>query len=48
MYENEQVNIYWDIPEYTGNDKETLNTTLKHPDRKICLREEKKIYLIEM
>ena len=48
MYENERVNIYWDIPEYTGNDKETLNTRLKRPDGKICLREEKKIYLVEM
>ena len=46
-YENETTKLYWDIPEYYGNEEEEEERTLR-PDGKIILEKKKKIYVIEM
>ena len=45
-YENKNISIYWDIPEYTG-DLEESETNLKRPDGKIILHNEKIIFILE-
>ena len=47
-YENEQYSVFWDIPEYTGRDKDEGESTLARPDGKVILKSDKKIFLIEM
>ena len=53
-YRNDQVEFWWDVPEYTGRDSEhTGSDTKKGPPRpdgklRICSETEKKIYLIEI
>ena len=46
MYENDKYIVYWNIPEFSGKDGETLKERAT-PDGKIILKKEKKIYLIE-
>ena len=46
MYENDKYIVYWNIPEFSGKDGETLKERAT-PDGKIVLKKEKKIYLIE-
>ena len=43
---NELVSLYWDIPEYYGNDNDDIENNLSRPDAKIYCKSEKKI--IEM
>ena len=47
-YNSELVSIYWDIPEYYGNDNEDVENNLSRPDAKIYFKNEKKIVVIEM
>ena len=47
-YENDQVEIHWDIPEFSGAGEEIDEDKLKRPDGKLKLKLEKKIYLIEI
>ena len=46
-YENGNMVVYWDIPEYTGHDDEKEEHVLR-PDGKIVLKEKKCIYVLEM
>ena len=46
-YENETTKVYWDIPEYYGNEEDEEDRTLR-PDGKIILEEKKKMYVLEM
>ena len=47
-YENENIRFWWNIPEYTGRDQESLQPP--RPDGKLMItnESEKSIYLIEM
>ena len=45
-YSNDNYEMYWDIPEYSGKDEETIDGSAR-PDGKIVMHEEKKIFLIE-
>ena len=46
-YENDDLEVFWDIPEYSGYDNETGNGPLR-PDGKIINKPEKTIYVLEM
>ena len=46
-YENENITMYWDIPEYSGHEDELDENTLR-PDGKIIIKSEKCIYVLEM
>ena len=46
-YENEDVVVYWDIPEYSGHMDEEDDKVLR-PDGKIVLKKQKQIYVLEM
>ena len=46
MYENQEVTITWDIPEYSGYEISD-NTRPPRPDGKIILHKEKKIFVLE-
>jgi len=45
-YENEEVMLLWDIPEYTGNEEDNDEELLR-PDGKLILKNEKVIYVLE-
>ena len=45
-YSNERYELYWDIPEYSGKYKETIEDSAR-PDGKIVMHQEKKIFLIK-
>ena len=47
MYENEQLVLYWDIPEFSGYPDEEEEHTLR-PDGKLIMKEEKAIWVLEM
>ena len=47
LYENNDVTVYWDIPEYQGHDDEEDDKVLR-PDGKILRKDVKKIYVLEM
>ena len=47
-YENEEVSIHWDIPDYTGVDENVEDDKLRRPDGKIKMKRDKKIFLVEM
>ena len=46
-YENEIAEFWWDTPEYQGN-KEEDDTKLFRPDAKLRLKQEQKIFILEM
>ena len=46
-YSNEDIDVYWDIPEYSGHENEDEDRT-QRPDGKIVLKKEKQIYVLEM
>ena len=46
-YENKNIFVFWDIPEYTGHDDEQEEKALR-PDGKIIRNDTKKIYVLEM
>ena len=46
-YENDNVVVHWDIPEYTGHVDE-VEQHAQRPDGKIELKKEKRIYVLEM
>ena len=46
-YQNEDIEVYWDIPEYSGHEEEDERKTLR-PDGKVILRRQKKIFVLEM
>ena len=46
-YENEELIVLWDIPEYSGEENEDENKMLR-PDGKLIFKQEKKIVLLEM
>ena len=46
VYEKDEVELFWDIPEYSGRDGESIRDAAR-PDGKIILHKEKKIFLIE-
>ena len=50
LYENENIVLTWNIPEYSGYEemKESEGERIKRPDAKIILKSEKKIFVIEM
>ena len=50
MYENTNVTITWNIPEYTGYEdiKDKHDEKVKRPDAKIILRDQKKVFVVEM
>ena len=45
-YKNEQAELWWDVPEYTGRDAEAAHPP--RPDGKVKLEQSKEIYLLEM
>ena len=45
-YESVEADVFWDIPEYSGNEEEIEENILR-PDGKIILKEEKIIYILE-
>ena len=45
-YKNDNVEFWWDVPEYTGRDTESIHPP--RPDGKLKINAEKKIYLLEM
>ena len=48
-YENDDVCLLWDIPEFTGRDGEDVNDTeVLHPDGRLMLKKEKIMYVLEM
>ena len=47
MYENGQIEVYWDIPEYSGYEESLENGPLR-PDGKIINRTTKNIFVLEM
>ena len=47
QYENDDIVVYWDIPEYSGYDDEDDDKVLR-PDGKIILKNRKQIYVLEM
>ena len=46
-YENDDIVLYWDIPEYSGYDDEVEEHVLR-PDGKLLLKSEKRILILEM
>ena len=46
-YENDDVEVFWDIPEYSGYDSELDNGPLR-PDGKIIIKSLKTIFVLEM
>ena len=48
FYENDQAVVNWDIPEFTGANEEIEEDRVFRPDGKITIKNEKKIFLIEM
>ena len=46
-YENDEIWLVWDIPEYCGREDEEESRILR-PDCKIIFKEEKRIVLLEM
>ena len=46
-YENEDIIMLWDIPEYVGGEEED-ETKIFRPDGKIILKKDKKVILLEM
>ena len=47
-YENENVIILWDIPEYSGIEDEENDSKIYRPDGKIIFNSERKVLLLEM
>ena len=48
-YENEDVCLLWDIPEFTGRDGEDVNDNeVLRPDGRLMLKKEKVMYVLEM
>ena len=47
MYQSEDLKVYWDIPEYSGMEDESVGEPLR-PDGKIVDKKEKKILVLEM
>ena len=47
QYDNENVTVLWDIPEYSGTDDED-DEKLQRPDGKLFYKHEKKILVLEM
>ena len=45
-YENDEYSVFWDVPEYSGRDDETIRDGAR-PDGKLIMKNEKKIFLIE-
>ena len=48
FYDNEEVSVWWDVPEFTGASEELEGRSAKRPDGKLKLKKEKKIFLIEI
>ena len=46
-YENDEILLLWDIPEYTGFEDED-DDKLQRPDGKLILKEKKIVYVLEM
>ena len=46
-YQNDQIEVFWDIPEYTGYEQELDSRPLR-PDGKIVLKSTKQIHVLEM
>ena len=46
MYENEDILLLWDVPEYNGREDEIEENILR-PDAKIIFKKMKKIFIIE-
>ena len=47
MYKNEEIELYWDVPEYSGYDEHLENGPLR-PDGKIINKTKKIILVLEM
>ena len=47
MYKNEEIEVFWDIPEYSGYDNDLEHRPLR-PDGKIINKKTKKIHVLEM
>ena len=47
FYENEEARFWWDVPEFYGTENEDESKSAR-PDGKIELKNEKKLYLVEM
>ena len=47
LYESETIEVYWDIPEYSGYDSDLENDPLR-PDGKIINKENNSIFVLEM
>ena len=45
-YETDELLLLWDIPEYTGKEDEEDETALR-PDRKLCMKQEKTVFVLE-
>ena len=47
MYENDQICLLWDIPEFMGYDDEDDSKVLR-PDGKLIFKQERKVMILEM
>ena len=47
LYQNDELDVYWDIPEYSGYDNDLENGPLR-PDGKIINKSTKEIFVLEM
>ena len=47
-YENEELTILWDIPEYSGVEEDEDENKLYRPDGKIVFNRDRKVLLLEM
>ena len=44
---SKEIEVFWDVLEYSGSDEEDEEKLLR-PDRKIILKKEKAIYILEL
>ena len=48
FYDNEKASVFWNIPEFTGANEDIDEERVLRPDGKIVIKDEKKIFLVEM
>ena len=47
-YENDEICLLWDIPEYTGHNSDDDGEKVLRPDARLTLKRKKVIYILEM
>ena len=47
-YENDEYSVFWEVPEYSGRDEETMRDGARRDGKLIIMKKEEKIFLIEL